>query len=56
MWHGKMIEATRSRIISTAKMAAKRSSGTSGLKEPHGIKFQMTAFFRITAVKTSNLT
>jgi hypothetical protein len=26
------------------------------LQEPHGVKSQMTAFFIVTAVKTSNLT
>jgi hypothetical protein len=33
-----------------------RSSETSILKEPHGVTSQKTAFFIVTAVKTSNLT
>jgi hypothetical protein len=32
------------------------SSETYVLKEPYGVTFQKTAFFVVTAVKTSNLT
>jgi hypothetical protein len=37
-------------------MEAQWSSETSVPKEPHGITFQKTAFFIVTAVKTSDLT
>jgi hypothetical protein len=36
-------------------MEAIRSSETSILKEPHGVTSTKTAFFLVTAVKTSNL-
>jgi hypothetical protein len=44
-----------SQIIVTL-MEAIRSSEMSVLQEPHGVTFQKTAFFIVTAVKTSSLT
>jgi hypothetical protein len=37
-------------------MEATRSSEMSVLHEPHGVTFQKTPFFIVTAVKSSNLT
>jgi hypothetical protein len=40
----------------TLKIEAIRSSETYVLQEPHGVTSQKTAFFLVTARKTSNLT
>jgi hypothetical protein len=44
-----------SSLILILMMDVLRSSETSVLKEPHGLSSQKTAFFIVTAVKTSNL-
>jgi hypothetical protein len=43
-------------ILVTLKTEALRSSERRFLQEPHGVTSQKTAFFIVTAVKTSNLT
>jgi hypothetical protein len=43
-------------ILVTLMMEAIRSSKRRYLQEQHGVVFQKTAFFIVTAVKTSNLT
>jgi hypothetical protein len=43
-------------ILVTLMMAALRSSERRILQEPHGVTAHKTAFFIVTAVKTSNLT
>jgi hypothetical protein len=52
-----VIRVTSSQIIVTLMKEALRSSETSVfLQEPHGVTSRKTAFFIVTAVKTSNLT
>jgi hypothetical protein len=43
-------------ILVTVKMEALPSSKRHFLQEPHGVTSQRTEFFRVTAVKPSNLT
>jgi hypothetical protein len=49
-------EVSSSPILVTLMMEALSSSETSVITEPYGVTFQKTAFFLVTAVKTSNLT
>jgi hypothetical protein len=43
-------------ILLTLMMETIYSSGPSVLQKPYGVTLQKTAFFIVTAVKTSNLT